>query len=362
LDEKNIEVINSRNMLKSAMHKLPKISSVMKAFKYFQIGNSSNNYSTLSHIYVIGMVITILMMMKSMNHHNDSSTISSCSDSSTLSSSCSGTSCSSDTLSTCSSSTNSSIVFHEQNHHEESCHNCESPEIRCTEPYDDLCAKSVVCSRYGDCEKDCYLEITVKHQQLCIPQYMLRNVPYCLDFYYNFVVVGITSEIINSFIMLKDLLQWMTSGVGISSDILPDGLYPVIFIYKDNCGKVHCGEYLKIFVSTDDVDERTAFVSKGADYLCVYEPVRSLLVGCNDCPLIYDLLNGNEFYSYFISGSNSLSLLQFLIAFLSLYLIPECLLGSNIVYDTKFCYDTKMQLEYFFKYFNCDCNVSTVIT
>ncbi len=359
-------------MLKSAMHKLPKLSHMIKIFKYFQVGGASNNYSTLSHIYVIGMVVVIMMMMKKLNYDSSTCSSSTSGDSSTLSSGttdCSSCDSSSDTSSTCSSSTNSSIVFHEpcyqgneEQHQHETCHSCESPEIRCTEPYDDLCAKSVVCSRYGSCEKDCNLEITVKHQQLCIPQYLLRNVPYCIDFYYNFVVVGITNEMINSFIMIKDLLQWMTTGVGISADILPDGLYPVIFIYKDNCGKVQCGEYLKIFISTDDVDERTAFVSKGADYLCVYEPIRSLLIGCNDCPLIYDLLNGNEFYTYFISGSNSLSLLQFLIAFLSLYLIPECLLGSNIVYDTRYCYDAKIQIEYFFEYFNCDCNVSTVIT
>ena len=46
-------------------------------------------------------------------------------------------------------------------------------------------------------------------------------------------------------IMLKDLLQWMTQGVALTSDILPDNVYPILFITKDPCGKVQIYEYLK---------------------------------------------------------------------------------------------------------------------
>jgi hypothetical protein len=162
-------------------------------------------------------------------------------------------------------------------------------------------------------------------------------------------------------VMLKDLLQWMTSGVSLSPDILPDMLYPIMFIYKTPCGKVCCGEYLKMFISTDECGARTVFISKGMDYLNIYEYIYPLLYGCNDCPFIFDLLNGNEYYTYNISESCPLSLLQFLTNFLSLYLIPECLIGQYIQLYLCYCHEVKQQLEYFYEYFNCDCNMGTTI-
>ncbi len=207
---------------------------------------------------------------------------------------------------------------------------------------------------------DCYMNIIIKNHQLCIPQHTLRRFD-CIQYYYNFYIPNITNDTIQSLVMLKDLLQWMTSGVSLSSDILPDTLYPIMFIYQTSCGKVCVGEYLKMFISTDECGSRTVFISKGRDYLNIYEYIYPLLYGCNDCPLIFDLLNGNEYYTYQISESCPTSLLQFLNAFLSLYLLPECLIGQYVQMNLCYCHETKDQLLYFYEFFNCDCNMGTTV-
>lgn len=352
-----------------------------KSFMTTSMGSSSK-----SHIFIVMSIIIILMVMKYLDCDKSSCSSSSCSsdsssscssDSSSSCSSCcssdSSSSCSSDSSSSCSSDSSSSCSSDSSDSSCSSDHKIKK-DCKCKdknkcnkkcniEPYDCTC-KQEVCGKYNKyvCSQKCNLSYVVKSSQLCIPQYVLRTVPYCLDFYYTFNVCGITNATINSMIILRDLLQWMTSGVSLTEDILPDKLYPVIFITKDGNGNLCCNEYLKIFISTDECNTRTAFVSKGTDYMCVYSKINKLLVGCDDCPLIFDLLNGNEYYTYNITDSCPVSLLQFLTAFLSLYLLPDCLIGKTIKFDLSYCNETKLQLEYFYEYFNCDCNPSTVIS
>ncbi len=301
--------------------------------------------SPKSHLMIVITIFISIILMKFNKHdHSDCSSSSS--------SSCS---CSSSSSSSCSCSTESSD---DCEHHHHGCNNCE------TDPYENN-YKEEIMEKYNKnkcCPVECIMQIVVNNQQLCIPQYILKLIYGCTDFYYTFYIPGITNQSIQSMIMLKDLLQWMTSGVQLGPDILPDGLYPIFFIYKTKYGNICCGEYLRMFVTTTDCGDRNVFITKGKDYLNVYEFIYPLYVGCNgDCPLILDLLNGNEFYTYDISETCPVSLLQFLMAFLSLLLLPECLIGETVYYDLCYCQETKAQLEYFFEYFNCDCNMSTVI-
>jgi len=349
----------------NTIHQIPKLFKGILSSGIFT-SHCNPPHSLKSHIFIIISIVIMLLFMKH-SHSDDSTCSSSCSSSSSSScSSCNSSPCScscqsDESSSSSSSSSSNSHNHHHHNHNQNGCDRCGCGDCQC-EPYGDN-GKDLICNNYKRwcCPETCYLDIIVKSDQLCIPQYILRTIPYCVNFYYTFNIPGLDNCTINSMIMLKDLLQWMSSGVSLSADILPDKLYPVMFIYKTPCGKVNCGEYLRIFVSTDDCGKRTAFVSKGKDYLCVYSYIYQLLIGCSDCPLIYDLLNGNEYYTYDISESCPVSLLQFLMALLSLYLIPDCLIGQQIIYDVSYCHETKLQLEYFYQYFNCECNVSTVI-
>ncbi len=245
---------------------------------------------------------------------------------------------------------------------EKSCGGCNSCKKNCGEPYP-LCLEDV-CKNYENCRclVPCYTSIIVNENHLCIPQFNLRTLPGCINFFYNFYVGNLSNSSINSLIMLKDLLTWRSGGgISIGSDILPDCIYPVYFIYKEKSGNVCCYEYLKIFINTDDCNMRTAFVSKGKDYLCVVDKINFLLVGCDDCPFIGDLLNGSEYYTYNISETCPQTLLGFIYALLSLYLIPNCLIGKQIIYDISYCNETQKQYDYFFEYFNCECNPSTMM-
>ena len=305
-------------------------------------------------IMIISAVVSLLILHLFVKKHPHNNDCDSCS-----SSSCSCSGCTSihtdDSSTTCGEEEHCEEEHCEKEHCEEGCRE------NCPAPYDHNLKEEILCKyKQKCCDQDCYMNILVKSHQLCIPQYVLRRVS-CIQYFYTFYIPNITNNTIQSLVMLKDLLQWMTSGVSLSPDILPDMLYPIMFVYKTPCGKVCCGEYLKMFVSTDECGLRSVFISKGMDYLNIYEYIYPLLIGCNDCPLIFDLLNGNEYYTYNISESCPISLLQFLTAFLSLYLLPECLIGQYVQMDLCYCEDTKSQLEYFYEFFNCDCNMGTTI-
>ncbi len=306
-----------------------------------------------SWMLIISAVMCVLILhifVKKHPHDCDSTTTSSCS------CSCSGCeSCSSSSSSSGTSSSSTICTDETSTVCEEGCRDS------CPPPYEHHLKEELLC-KYKEkcCSEDCYMNIEIKSHQLCIPQHLLRRFE-CIQYFYTFYIPEITNNTIQSLVMLKDLLQWMTSGVSLSPDILPDMLYPIMFIYKTSCGKVCVGEYLKMFVSTDECGSRTVFISKGSDYLNIYEYIYPLMIGCDDCPIIFDLLNGNEFYTYNISESCPVSLLQFLTAFLSLYTLPECLIGHFVQMDLCYCQDTKAQLEYFYEFFNCDCNMGTTV-
>lgn len=270
-------------------------------------------------------------------------------------------SCSYDTSCTSSDSCSTSNSCSSSNScSDNSCGECNNCKVNCGDPYP-LCTEKI-CKNYSNCQcaTPCFTSILVNENQLCIPQFNLRTLPGCINFFYNFYVANLSLSSINSLIMLKDLLTWRSGGgISIGSDILPDCIYPVYFIYKDKNCNICCYEYLRIFINTDDCNTRTAFVSKGKDYLCVVDKINFLLVGCDDCPFINDLLNGSEYYTYNISESCPQTLYGFIIALLSLYLIPNCLIGKQIIYDISHCNETQKQLEYFYEYFNCDCNPVT---
>ncbi len=284
---------------------------------------------------------------------------SSCSCSCTTSTSCDNTSTCETSSSSCKPTSSSCEVSSSSKSECGNCGSCKECRKECGDPYP-LCVEDY-CEKYK-CHNNCgcYSTILVNENHLCIPQLMFRTVPGCINFFYNFYIGNMSIENINSLIMLKDLLTWKTNGgISIGSDILPDCIYPVYFVYKEKDGKICCYEYLKIFINTDDCGTRTAFVSKGKDYLCIVDKINFLLVGCDDCPFILDLLNGSEYYTYNISESCPQTLLSFIYALVSLYLIPNCLLGKQIIYDISHCNEVQKQLEFFFDYFNCDCQPYT---
>ena len=310
------------------------------------------------NVYITFTILLVIVMMKLFNHKHcsdsSSSSSSSCScESQPCTCSCSSSSSSSSSYSSdssCSSDSSSSSC---------GCGGETKCETDCCPPYSTDC-KTTTCREY-QCNQYCYLDIILKSEQLCIPQFMLRYISGYTDFFFTFKVCGLSNSSIHSLILLKDILQWTSEGVTISEEILPNGIYPILFVTKNCKGDIEVSEYLKLFVSTDDLGVRTAFISKGSDYLCIYNKIYTLLTGINECPIVTDLLNGSDFYSYHISDSSPLTTLQFLIAFLSLYVNPDCLVGNPIRYDLKYCTDTKKQLEYFFEYYDCNCEPSTLV-
>ncbi len=238
------------------------------------------------------------------------------------------------------------------------CGGCYKCVKHCPKPYADEVCDDELMTIYKPCccRPECLLEVTVQCQQLCIPQYIIRKLPDCGDFYFNFEACKLTNQMVNSLIMLKDLLQWMTEGVSLSDEDLPDGIYPVVFIAKEN-NKICTFEYLKIFINTDDCNVKSAFVIKGDDYTCIKDKIDVLI----ECGVILDLLQGQDYYTYNLSETCPESLLEFLKRYLSLFTLSEVLIGQTVIYDLSYCHEFKKLLEYFYEYYNCDMNMSTVV-
>ena len=175
-----------------------------------------------------------------------------------------------------------------------------------------------------------------------------------VDFHYNFLIHNFNPQKINNLIMCKDIHQWMTTS-SLSNEDLADGYVPVYFIKKkDNNTDVY--DYLKLFIHTDENGVKIKFVKKGIDYLFIENDINQLI----SMGLIKDLLCGKHYYNYNLSTHEGVS--NFLTNFLSLVLISEDLIGSQVELDIKNYCENKNTYEYFFNTVNSEANMfSTTI-
>jgi hypothetical protein len=165
-----------------------------------------------------------------------------------------------------------------------------------------------------------------------------------IDFYYNFILHNFNPKKINDLIMCKDIHKFMSTS-SLTSDDIPDELAPVYFIKKDLSG-TEVYEYLKIFIYTDEDNNKIGFVQKGNDYLYVKNDI-DLLVSNG---LIGDLLMNKHYINYNLSVNDGVT--EFLDKLLSLVLIPELLIGGDLKVDIENYYENARAFEYHYNTLN----------
>jgi hypothetical protein len=154
--------------------------------------------------------------------------------------------------------------------------------------------------------------------------------------------------------MAKDINKWMTKPA-LSEQDLPDDFTPIFFIKKEN-NSIKVSEYLKLFIKTDNLKVKSAFIQKGDDYDKIKEYIDIII----QYKLVKDLLNGNEFNSYNLSTITGLNF--FLDRLLSYVLPSESLIGDKLLIDIENYNDNKKTFNYFFNNVNSDlpCFTSTI--
>jgi len=170
-----------------------------------------------------------------------------------------------------------------------------------------------------------------------------------INFYYNFILHNFNPKKINDLIMCKDIHKFMSTS-SLSSDDIPDELAPIYFIKKDSCG-TEVYEYLKIFIYTDEDNNKIGFVQKGNDYIYVKNDI-DLLISIN---LIDDLLMNKHYINYNLSVNDGVS--EFLEKLLSLVLIPELLIGTDLKLDIENYYENVRAFEYNYNTLNSSSNM-----
>jgi len=170
-----------------------------------------------------------------------------------------------------------------------------------------------------------------------------------INFYYNFILHNFNPKKINDLIMCKDIHKFMSTS-SLTSDDIPDELAPVYFIKKDSSG-TEVYEYLKIFIYTDEDNNKIGFVQKGNDYLYVKNDI-DLLVSNG---LIGDLLMNKHYINYNLSVNDGVT--EFLDKLLSLVLIPELLIGDNLKVDIENYYENSRAFEYHYNTLNSSSNM-----
>lgn len=170
-----------------------------------------------------------------------------------------------------------------------------------------------------------------------------------IDFYYNFILHNFDPKKINDLIMCKDIHKFMSTS-SLTSDDIPDELAPVYFIKKDSSG-TEVYEYLKIFIYTDEDNNKIGFVQKGNDYLYIKNDI-DLLVSNG---LIGDLLMNKHYINYNLSVNDGVT--EFLDKLLSLVLIPELLIGGDLKVDIENYYENARAFEYHYNTLNSSSNM-----
>lgn len=191
-------------------------------------------------------------------------------------------------------------------------------------------------------------EINVNPTICSMPIFNLRTHK-DINFHYNFILHNFDPKKVNDLIMCKDIHKFMSTS-SLTSDDIPDELAPVYFIKKQN--KVtDVFEYLKVFIYTDDDNNKIGFVQKGNDYLYVRRDINNLI----EKGLIGDLLSDKHYINYNLSVNDGVT--QFLEKLLSLVLIPELLIGDNVKLDIENYYENKKAFEYHYNVLNNNSNM-----
>ena len=170
-----------------------------------------------------------------------------------------------------------------------------------------------------------------------------------LGFYFNFIIHDFDSQKINNLIMCRDIHKWMSTS-SLSSEDLEDEFCPIYYIKKMN-GLTDVFEYLKLFIHTDDNGTKICFIQKGCDYLEIKNDINELI----EKDLIKDLLLTKHYNNYNLSSNEGVS--EFLEKFLSLVLIPETLIGEQVLLDIENYTENKKTFDYHFNTINSDSNM-----
>jgi hypothetical protein len=170
-----------------------------------------------------------------------------------------------------------------------------------------------------------------------------------IDFHYNFILHNFDPKKINDLIMCKDIHKFMSTS-SLTSDDIPDELAPVYFIKKQN-DVTDVFEYLKVFIYTDESNNKISFITKGNDYLYVKRDINKLI----EKELIDDLLSDKHYIYYNLSVNDGVT--QFLDKLLSLVTIPEKLIGDNVKLDIENYYENKKAFEYHYNVLNNNSNM-----
>ncbi len=170
-----------------------------------------------------------------------------------------------------------------------------------------------------------------------------------INFYYNFILHNFNPKKINDLIMCKDIHKFMSTS-SLTSDDIPDELAPVYFIKKDSC-ETEVYEYLKIFIYTDEDNNKIGFVQKGNDYPYVKNDIDLLITN----GLIGDLLMNKHYINYNLSVNDGVT--EFLEKLLSLVLIPELLIGGDLKIDIENYYENSRAFEYHYNTLNSTSNM-----
>ena len=191
-------------------------------------------------------------------------------------------------------------------------------------------------------------KVNVNSNICSLPVFNLRTYK-DLNYYYNFIIHNFDPKKINNLIMCKDIHKWMSNS-SISDEDLANELAPVYFIKKEN-DLTEVFEYLRLFIHTNEDGTKVAFVQKGVDFLVIKEFTDDLI----QKGLINNLLNNKDYTNYNLSQNESL--IDFLDKFLSLVLIPETYIGTQIEFDIENYCENKKAFEYYYNTINSDSNL-----
>jgi len=186
--------------------------------------------------------------------------------------------------------------------------------------------------------------ININENTCAIPIFHMRTHD-DINFYYNFIIHNFDPKKINDLIMCKDIHKFMSTS-SLTSDDISDELAPVYFIKKD-LNKTEVYEYLKIFIYTDEDNNKIGFVQKGNDYLYIKNDIDLLISN----GLISDLLSNKHYINYNLSVNEGVT--EFLERLLSLVLIPELLIGNDLKVSIENYYESVRAFEYHYNTLNC---------
>jgi hypothetical protein len=202
---------------------------------------------------------------------------------------------------------------------------------------------------YSNNHKKTKFKLNVSSNTLVLPIFHLRTFKE-INYYLNFIPNELTLKELNNLIMLKDVHKWMSSS-SLSDEDLKDGTIHLYYIKKKKHKDVKVHEFLKIFVSKNSNNIKTAFVQKGCDYKCIEKDILELI----NKNIIKDLLNTKDFYEYNLSLYDDVY--NFLERFLSHLLIPDQYLGQSIHLNLNYNTENYNTCDYYYNTLNAESDV-----